>query len=368
MIGNDNLYESLFPDDDDESDVGMMAINDMYGHLNFDAMSNYISLDQYNKSFPCYSNKMLSIFHINIRSYETNLIQLESLLANLTHRPDILALSETWLDDTNKVNHNLEGYSSFHIVREPNKHGGVSLFVRDYLVPENIEKYSYLNSNIEICTVTFKINKISYTVAALYRPSNKYEKILEFRQELAPILKSPIFKKSNTIILVDFNIDLLLHGDDTETNEFMNLMQIFNYTPIITRPTRFPQGMQLGSPALLDHIYVNFTPPSKSGILHFDITDHLPVFLNFHLPTPIKSTYKVRFRIFNEENESNFSRQLALTLWEELLVHDDIDTNFETFFNHFQMIYNKCFPITTKNISAKLLEKPWLSQGLKKFY
>ena len=105
MIDNNNLYESLFPDEDDDLDVGMMAINEMYGHLNFDTMSNYVSLDQYKKRFPSFNNKMLSIFHINIRSYESNLFQLESLLANMSHGPDILALSETWLDDTNKMNH-----------------------------------------------------------------------------------------------------------------------------------------------------------------------------------------------------------------------------------------------------------------------
>ena len=81
MIGDGNLYESLFPDDDDDLDVGMMAINEMYGHLNFDTMSNYVSLDQYNKTFPCMNNKMLSIYHINIRSFETNFIQLESLIS-----------------------------------------------------------------------------------------------------------------------------------------------------------------------------------------------------------------------------------------------------------------------------------------------
>ena len=162
MIGVNNLYGSLFPDDDD-LDVGMMAINEMYGHLNFDAMSNYISLDQYSKRFPIQDNKLLSIFHLNIRSLDHNQIQLESLLANLPHRPDILALSETWLNDNSKVDIYLEGYNSFHVVREPNKHGGVSIFIRDYLIPENIEKFTYLNAVIEICTISFTINNVTYT-------------------------------------------------------------------------------------------------------------------------------------------------------------------------------------------------------------
>ena len=213
------------------------------------------------------------------------------MLSNLTQGPDILALTETWLDDNNKMNLKIDGYYAYHVVREPKKHGGVSLFIREHLVTENVEQFTYLNSLIEICTISFKVNDADYTVAAIYRPSNKYENIKEFRKELSPILKSKIFKKSNTIILGDLNIDLLMHGDDKETNEFLNLMQIFNYTPMITRATRFPQGNQLGTPALLDHIFINFTPPVYSGSMHCDITDHLPIFLNFHLPHPINLTY-----------------------------------------------------------------------------
>ena len=62
-----NLYESLFPDDDDP-DIGMLAINEMYGHLNFDIMSDYLSLEQYTNRFPIQNNSILSIFHFNIRS------------------------------------------------------------------------------------------------------------------------------------------------------------------------------------------------------------------------------------------------------------------------------------------------------------
>ena len=134
----------------------MLAINEIYGHLNFDVMSDYISLDQYKKKFPNQNNGMLSIFHINIRSIDSNLIQLETLLSNLPHSPDILALTETWLDDESKSNFNFDGYNAFHIVREPHKHGGVSLYVRDHLFPEIVSQFSYMNSLIEICTVTVK--------------------------------------------------------------------------------------------------------------------------------------------------------------------------------------------------------------------
>ena len=363
MTTSANLYDSIYTDDDD-SDLGMIAINEMYGHLNFDEISNYISLQEYIKLFPIHVNKMISIFHFNIQSLEANLVHLEALLANFKQTPDIIALSETWLNENNADSFILEGYNSFHVVREPRKHGGVSLYVRNHLSCDKIEEFTYLNSIIEICTLKITINNENYTVAAIYRPDDKYKHIKEFRKELGPILKNPLFKKSKSIILGDINIDLLMHGEHKLTNEYLNMLQTFSYTPIITRATRFPQGRQLGTPSLLDHIFINFTPPSVSGILHHEITDHLPVFLNIHLPQPSNSLFTIKFRIFNQENEAKFTRKLAYTLWEEILTDPDIHRNFELFINHFQNIYDECFPIATKIVSSKRIEKPWLSTGL----
>ena len=364
MSNSNNLYDSLFLDDD-ETDIGMLAINEMYGHLNFDTMSNYISLEQYNKKFSTHNNTMLSALHINIRSLESNFTHLEAFLASLHHPPDILALTETWINDLNKGSFKLDGYCANHVVREPNKHGGVSLYIRSILAPEAIEEFSYLNSLIEICTVSFKLNNVEYTVSAIYRPGNKNEKIEEFSKELSPILKSPRVKKCNSLIMGDLNIDLLQHSEHRQTNEYLNLLQTFNYVPIITRATRFPQGQQMGVPSLLDHIFINFTPAAHSGIFHYDFSDHLPVYLNFYLPSPVDSTCTLRFRIFNQENEQKFTRKLALTLWEEILVEDDVDDNFGKFYSYFENMYNECFPVTTKRVPTKSLSKPWLSSGLK---
>ena len=363
MIESNNLYDLIYSDDDD-TDLGMLAINEMFGHLNFEEISNYISLQEYTKLFPIHDNKLLSIFHFNIRSLETNFDHLEAVLANLKQTPDIIALTETWLNDNNAEEYILEGYNSFHIVREPLKHGGVSLYIRDYLNCEKVEEFSYLNQIIEICTVKLMINEKCYTIAAIYRPSNKYEKIKEFRKELTPILKNPIFKKSNSIIIGDLNIDLLIHGEHQQTNEYLNMLQTFNYTPIITRATRFPEGRQLGNPALLDHIFINFTPASFSGILHYKITDHLPTFINLKLPEPIKSNCTIKFRVFNEENERKFTRNLAFIIWEEILIDPDVNKNFDLFFDQFERVYNESFPIMTKTVSSKRFEKPWLTTGL----
>ena len=73
MSNLSNLYDSIYADDDD-LDVGMLAINEMCGHLNFDAMSNYFSLESYKQLFHTDNHQSLSVFHFNIQSLKSNTV------------------------------------------------------------------------------------------------------------------------------------------------------------------------------------------------------------------------------------------------------------------------------------------------------
>ena len=71
----------------------------------------------------------------------------------------------------------------------------------------------------------------------------------------------------------------------TSTSIFSNMchvttMQSNNYFPQISRPTRFPDNNSAASPSLLDHIWTNFNESASSGILHFPLSDHLPILIN----------------------------------------------------------------------------------------
>ena len=65
-MNENNLYDYLLPDSDD-FDPTLSTIGLMYNHLNMDEISKYYDIKQYNKSFPHYNDKVLSIIHFNIR-------------------------------------------------------------------------------------------------------------------------------------------------------------------------------------------------------------------------------------------------------------------------------------------------------------
>ena len=142
-------------------------------------------------------------------------------------------------------------------------------------------------------------------------------------------------------------------------------MQSNNYFPHISRPTRFPDINATAVSSLLDHIWTNFNEPVSSGILHFPITDHLPVFIN--IPVPVKVCnilHKLDFRLHNRANRLKFTQTLSNTDWNLYLTSSDTNTNCDIFLDKLYRIYYSCFPKITKTITSKRLSKPWLTQGL----
>ena len=363
-MGTDlNLYDTILPDGE-EFDVGMSTIGLMYDHLNFDEISKYFDLNQYNKSFPTDNDKILSIIHFNIRSLSKNGDEMIALLTCLKKQPDIIVISESFLDSDTICTLQLDGYNAFHVVRGDIKRGGVSIFTRNYLNTEQVEEYSFADAELEICTVILKFKTSKYIISGIYRPRFKYDNVKIFNKKITQMLKQDIFKKNKTILLGDFNINLLEHTEHRETSDYLNKMQSLNYLPLISRPTRFPEGDQNGRESLLDHIYTNFIHQSISGILHHKITDHLPIFLNMTITDDVPTTQRIQFRLITEESRQIFTRNLINVDWEAILIEEDINDNFETFFNKFKELYNRNFPLKIKNVSTKRINNPWITSGL----
>ena len=134
--------------------------------------------------------------------------------------------------------------------------------------------------------------------------------------------------------------------------------------PLITRATCFPEGLQRAMPSLLDHIYINFSPPAVSGILKLNITDHLPVFLLIMLPETKLDNQIIKFRIFKDCNRKKFTRDLSLLLWEDILTSGDLNSDYNAFHSKFYKLYNANFPVVTKSISNKRLSHPWVTPCL----
>ena len=169
------------------------------------------------------------------------------------------------------------------------------------------------------------------------------------------LLSNDIFRRNKSLIIGDFNINLLEHSSHLPTNLFLNSMQALNFFPYISRPTRFPDSPALGQPSLPDHIWTNFLPRSLSGIIHFCMSDLLPIVINIHTETFSNTKHKITYRVINANDKNTFTSALESINWEELLTLTNANENFNLFYNTVNGCYNKCFPVKIKYITTKRL-------------
>ena len=109
-------------------------------------------------------------------------------MVSLQRTPDILVLTETWLTPEDKNSININGYYSFNIVRENRQHRGVSIFVRQHVDCTLLDQFSFINDDIEMCTISMKLNNKTHIIYGIYRPRFKYDNVDVFQTKLGEIL------------------------------------------------------------------------------------------------------------------------------------------------------------------------------------
>lgn len=363
----DHLYNTLFTDDmqqnRDTSDITLQIINQMYGNMDFDNLSKYYDIVSYNNLISSHSNN-LSFLHVNSRSLPKNFDNIIAFLHSLSSYPDILTVTETWLNNTNKHLYELQGYHSYHQTRLIRPHGGVSVYISNLIRSQLINECSFTNDDIEICTVKVFTKTEIYIVCSIYRPHSKHIGIDLFNDVLCTLLQKNCLKNNKVIIMGDLNINLLEHTTHAPTNNFLASLHAINFYPHISRPTRFPDSVNLGQPSLLDHIFTNFNNNFTAGIILFPVSDHLPVFLSLPNSTITNNLHKIEFRNLSNSNKEKFSHTLNTLDWHTLLSSNDVNYNCTYFLNKTKEIFNVCFPLHTKLITEKRLCNPWITQAI----
>lgn len=344
-------FRSIDPDDN--------FFNDNSNFIASDNQSSYYSTENFNETYD-ENNSYLFVININIRSYWSNIDALESFLSALKTIPDVIVLTETWLNDNNVSTCFIEGYSEpYYTNRLTNggRGGGVLIFCKNEIENCKIENLSICSDNIESCTVSITSLNKKYNICAIYRPHSG--NIQGFTDELGIILSHESMVNKNTILTGDFNIDLL--KDNYWTDIFMSTLQSLHYLPRITKPTRFPPDATDATPSILDHIWINFTNLNSCGIILSDITDHLPTFIKIPNAKEANNLIKITFRDHSARNKEFFTARIK-NLYPPVSDHSSCNVpNIDTFTTKLNNLYCKCFPLKTKFLSTKRLSKPWLT-------
>ena len=225
------------------------------------------------------TNSKLSLLHANIRSLPRNGTALEPYFSTLKVEFNVVALTETWLNETNADVYGLTGYKAIHNYRKQKKGGGVSLFIEENIRYIDRDDLLHMNDYIECVLIELEKGEMGLgsnaVVGVIYRPPGTEIKI--FNEQLQGILQSINSDNKKCYLLGDYNINLLNIDKHTDTNEFLDMMYTHSLFPNVTKPTRIYGKSSM----LIDNIFSNDllgTTQTLSGILETDISDHYPVF------------------------------------------------------------------------------------------
>ena len=330
--------------------------NDHYEHY---IESKYYSIKQTGMHFDEARKKNgFSVFHCNMRSLSKNVSLLEDILLTVKETPNVIAISETKLNDYSRQNVNIPGYT-FLNTNSKTAAGGVGLYVSEDLEFVSRRDLDLCMDGVECCWIELsRKRQKSILIGCVYRhPSGD-------RDLFSETLKSQLERLNNKgyeiIVLGDININFLNYNNDNHTSDFLDMLLDLGFMPLITKATRITDHTS----TLIDHIYTNM--PGKTitaGICLADVSDHLPIFCTIanKLSTSTEIKY---FRDYSKFDNEAFLNSLASIDFRSL-VTCDVNASMNRVTQILQQISDEHAPVRrASRQKRKQLNKPWISNAI----
>ena len=305
----------------------------------------------------------LSMLNININSIPKNFDNFMLGSVNvLNFSFDILTFCETKLNDVIDELYTIDGYQKFTNNNSRNS-GGLAIFIKNnfsnVVIRKDLErKLSY----IETLFIEFKLNRRSVVVGVIYKIPNS--NINDFLETLDQITSTLADENKTIYLMGDYNFNLLNHHS-LHIESFINIMHSNNLFNVITKPTRVVRG----SATLIDHIWTNdYNNCLKNGILYDNTSDHFPIFsfFRYNLNNLNNCNSKlINYRVFNNENINNFKLELQQVDWTLTYSSSDSNVAYNNFILIFRSLFDKNFPLKTKQVSLKTSNKPYITPHIK---
>ena len=341
-------------------------------HNHFEPSNNFQS-----HSMTSFSSKQdinansLKLIHHNARSLMTDcrMDEYVSLFKILKHPFDILVFTETWLKKEEEGQCKFDCYNHVHLLRPVDEYidfkergGGISIFVKNNLDFTHRTDLTIMTPFAECSFIEMKFNNHKYLIGGIYRTPDT--DIVEFMENFNCKIE-PLKSSHKIILLGDFNIDLL--KNDRNKHYFELCLQSNYLLPTILSPTRVATRMinnkEITTKTLIDNILINHNIQYQSGIIETSITDHYSVYI---VVTDINKAntvpHTIQYRINNYKCQRKFNFYLIQYGIENILNNHIAQTAYNTFNDIFQKSYNRSFPIKSKIIKEKDIQKPWITE------
>ena len=328
-----------------------------------DTHNEYYTPSEFRDYLTCKSTEnsnTLSFFHFNSRSLKRNFLNFCECVESLNMHMSIIGVTETWLKEGEEMLISLPNYTFVGNTRQGKRGGGVGIFIHDNIKFKRRTDLDICNEVVESIFIEVFNTLKNYIVGVIYKPPQQTVK--SFIDNIQFPLNTISNERKESIIMGDFNVDLMKINTVQYVNDFIDNFTSYSYLPQIFKPTRITTN----SATILDNIFYNYSEKvEKSGVILTDVSDHLTPFIliNFKGDKP-KSEMEYTKREINDENIKTFKLKLNSVDWSILNHIDDVNKKYSTFTDIFSELYDECFPekvIKKKNVN----KKPWLSAEIK---
>ena len=314
-------------------------------------------------------NNELALIHFNVRSSPKNKSKIELFLTQMPTLPEIIAISETKLNSSKRHLVDIKNYNFAHSDSLTNA-GGLGIYIRKDLSCCINYNFSVDNNDCESLFIEI-LNKSpnnkhqprkNIIVGVICRhPRQSYS---AFQDKLCNIIHE-LNRSSSFFLVGDYNIDLSKINSDVKVKNYLGDLYSAGCYSLINVPTRISPTCT----STLDHIYTNSINKTRlSGVLTFDLSDHLPTFCILQTAgKPNKKETSNRLihdmKNFNIETyaEDAYNRLQCLSLL------SDPDTDLNNLMKIIQEVTSIHAPLrrpSRKEMKAK--SKPWLTKSLLK--
>lgn len=344
-------------------------LDDLSDSLFLNGLSNkYIPSNEFSQIYNGKYN--LAILHINIHCLNSKLEEFCHFISVLKLEFDVIVISEIWSTNICFYHNILPGYQLVYDLPATTHVGGVGLFINvniSFSLCKNLYMVSNENCKVENVWIRFKKGKRDFCLGGIYR--HPVGNIDLFTQMLEKSIDS-IPEGCTALIAGDTNINLLRYDSNAYAKNYMDMILMYNFLPVILLPTRFCDT----TATLIDHIYVRdcVTPASnpidiQCGNIVDDISDHLSNFclIGFKANTTAIAERPLT-RVFSEKNNKIFYKKLSEVNWKSLFA-DSADPNvcYERFSSMIKSTYEDAYPLKTLSRRAQK-NKSWFTPTLKK--
>ena len=227
--------------------------------------------------------KKLTVIHLNTRSLLRHFDELQYFVS--VNCPEILCLSETWLDPSiNDSEVYLRGYSLFRQDRNRSG-GGVACYISDTL-SSTLISCGTTNAGLEFLWVGVDGTLLpsQLLVGCFYRPPSSP---VQSVHDICSTIDNILISSKYFIACGDFNVDF-----SDSNNHLSKILHDFVHSRLVSQPICHPTRVSESTNSILNLFLISpDVPYTQATVLDHAITDHYPISLLSLLPKLSPATH-----------------------------------------------------------------------------